>query len=322
MPSLHDLDIRSILDWSYYIERLGSAIQKIITIPAALQQVKNPVPRVRHPDWLHKKLLEKNDIYKQKKISELFTSEGKRQVGSSDCKKDFKDSEQIEFDSNVSNQSRFFFFSAGRLAAEFKRLGSTVVYGNFNRIILCTKKRRIDDAVAYVEYITNSIHCREIFHSLSISFSRCWQFLLWMDPSNYGGVKGKVSSDVLYGEDQTKQKKTRQEEGDEDGSEDEDEDNAEEEEDEGSDDVENLIESNWNIMHYLPQTASCQQYFLMIVSAYIAAVYHSMKEELRRNAPGATPVKRRGGSQASQQALGDSTALPGMISFSQEYVAS
>ena len=43
--------------------------------------MKNPVPRVRHPDWLHKKLLEKNDIYKQKKISELFTSEGKRQVG-------------------------------------------------------------------------------------------------------------------------------------------------------------------------------------------------------------------------------------------------
>uniref|UniRef100_A0A3P9H1R7 DNA polymerase epsilon catalytic subunit n=1 Tax=Oryzias latipes TaxID=8090 RepID=A0A3P9H1R7_ORYLA len=208
-----------------------------------------------------------------------------------------------------------------QLAAEFKRLGSTVVYGNFNRIILCTKKRRIDDAVAYVEYITNSIHSREIFHSLSISFSRCWQFLLWMDPSNYGGVKGKVSSDVLYGEGDTKQKKTRQGEEDEDGSEDEEEDNAEEE-DEESDDVENLIESNWNIMHYLPQTASCQQYFLMIVSAYIAAVYHSMKEELRRNAPGATPVKRRGGSQASQQALGDLTALPGMISFSQEYVAS
>ncbi|XP_048412228.2 DNA polymerase epsilon catalytic subunit A isoform X2 [Stegostoma tigrinum] len=81
-PSLQDLDIRSILDWDYYIERLGSAIQKIITIPAALQQVKNPVPRVRHPDWLHKKLLEKNDIYKQKKISELFISTGVRQVTS------------------------------------------------------------------------------------------------------------------------------------------------------------------------------------------------------------------------------------------------
>lgn len=107
--------------------------------------------------------------------------------------------------------------------------------------------------------------------------------------------------------------------------------------------MEELIESNWNIMQFLPQTASCQKYFLMIISgkisntnptccffaplqiltkvrsvsmpAYIAAVYHSMKEELRRNAPGATPVKRRGGSQASQQAVGDLSALPGTKSF-------
>lgn len=41
------------------------------------------MPRVKHPDWLHKKLLEKNDVYKQKKISELFVLEGKRQVTSS-----------------------------------------------------------------------------------------------------------------------------------------------------------------------------------------------------------------------------------------------
>ena len=37
--SLKDFDIRQILDWSYYIERLGGTIQKIITIPAALQGV-------------------------------------------------------------------------------------------------------------------------------------------------------------------------------------------------------------------------------------------------------------------------------------------
>lgn len=41
-----------------------------------------------------------------------------------------------------------------RLIAEFKRLGSSVVYANFNRIVLCTKKRRIEDALAYVDYIT------------------------------------------------------------------------------------------------------------------------------------------------------------------------
>lgn len=44
-----------------------------------------------------------------------------------------------------------------RLISEFKRLGSTVVYGNFNRIILCTKKRRIDDAIGYIDYITKRL---------------------------------------------------------------------------------------------------------------------------------------------------------------------
>lgn len=49
-------DVRGIVDWAYYKERLGNAIQKIITIPAAMQRVANPVPRVKHPDWLHKKV--------------------------------------------------------------------------------------------------------------------------------------------------------------------------------------------------------------------------------------------------------------------------
>lgn len=71
-PSIQDIDIRKVLDWNYYIERLGSAIQKIITIPAALQGLANPVPRIRHPDWLHKKMLEKTDGRKQRKITEIF----------------------------------------------------------------------------------------------------------------------------------------------------------------------------------------------------------------------------------------------------------
>ncbi|XP_031784892.1 DNA polymerase epsilon catalytic subunit A [Nasonia vitripennis] len=71
-PSIQEIDIREILDWKYYIERLGSAIQKIITIPAALQGVSNPVPRVQHPDWLHKKMLEKTDGRKQRKITDIF----------------------------------------------------------------------------------------------------------------------------------------------------------------------------------------------------------------------------------------------------------
>uniref|UniRef100_A0A8C5NU58 DNA polymerase epsilon catalytic subunit n=1 Tax=Jaculus jaculus TaxID=51337 RepID=A0A8C5NU58_JACJA len=196
-----------------------------------------------------------------------------------------------------------------QLIAEFKRLGSSVVYANFNRIILCTKKRLIEDALAYVEYITNSIHSKEIFHSLTISFSRCWEFLLWMDPSNYGGIKGKVPSSIHYGQVRKLDMQKDEEE--------------EEEEEEGMEEseVEDLLENNWNIVQFLPQAASCQSYFLMIVSAYIVAVHHSMKDELRRSAPGSTPVRRRGASQFSLEAGGVVGALPGMITFSQDYVA-
>ncbi|KAI4373579.1 hypothetical protein MLD38_011693 [Melastoma candidum] len=64
--------IRSIIDWLYYKQRLSSAVQKIITIPAAMQKVANPVPRVVHPDWLHKKVREKDDKFRQRKLVDIF----------------------------------------------------------------------------------------------------------------------------------------------------------------------------------------------------------------------------------------------------------
>ncbi|XP_042956181.1 DNA polymerase epsilon catalytic subunit A-like [Carya illinoinensis] len=69
-----DVGIRSIIDWSYYKQRLSSAIQKIITIPAAMQKVANPVPRVVHPDWLYKKVREKEDKFRQRKLVDIFYS--------------------------------------------------------------------------------------------------------------------------------------------------------------------------------------------------------------------------------------------------------
>ncbi|KAK8679767.1 hypothetical protein V6N13_145203 [Hibiscus sabdariffa] len=69
-----DVGIRSIVDWLYYKLRLSSAIQKIITIPAAMQKVTNPVPRVAHPDWLHKRIREKEDKFRQRKLVDIFVS--------------------------------------------------------------------------------------------------------------------------------------------------------------------------------------------------------------------------------------------------------
>lgn len=67
-----DMDPRSIVDWNYYLERLSGVIQKIITIPAALQKVRNPVPRVAHPDWLQRRINIKDDKLKQKKVTDMF----------------------------------------------------------------------------------------------------------------------------------------------------------------------------------------------------------------------------------------------------------
>ncbi|XP_055847285.1 DNA polymerase epsilon catalytic subunit 1 isoform X2 [Episyrphus balteatus] len=75
--TMGDADIREVLDWGYYIERLSGAIQKIITIPAAMQGLKNPVPRVLHPIWLHKKMMSGTDKLKQRHINEMFSTSSK-----------------------------------------------------------------------------------------------------------------------------------------------------------------------------------------------------------------------------------------------------
>ncbi|RMZ79073.1 hypothetical protein DV737_g3563, partial [Chaetothyriales sp. CBS 132003] len=72
-----DMDARSVIDWNYYLERLGSVIQKLITIPAALQKIRNPVPRVAHPDWLQKRINVRDDRLQQKKMTDLFETRKK-----------------------------------------------------------------------------------------------------------------------------------------------------------------------------------------------------------------------------------------------------
>ncbi|KAF4742044.1 hypothetical protein FOZ63_013841, partial [Perkinsus olseni] len=71
-PSIHNFDIREIIDWQYYRTRLGAAIQKIIGIPAMNQHVKNPCPSVELPQWAKKRVREREDTFKQKKLTDMF----------------------------------------------------------------------------------------------------------------------------------------------------------------------------------------------------------------------------------------------------------
>lgn len=97
--SLQDFDPKSVLDWGYYHERLASVVQKIISIPAALQGVPNPVPRIAHPDWLQRQIKVREDPKKQKQIGNFFTISSKVDVKSKAIR-DIEDFGEIDYNSN------------------------------------------------------------------------------------------------------------------------------------------------------------------------------------------------------------------------------
>lgn len=44
-----------------------------INVESYFLQISNPVPRVLHPDWLHKKVREKDDRFRQRKLRDIFS---------------------------------------------------------------------------------------------------------------------------------------------------------------------------------------------------------------------------------------------------------
>ncbi|KAH8061270.1 hypothetical protein JL721_8933 [Aureococcus anophagefferens] len=94
-PAAQDLGIKDVIDWKYYRERLDAVIRKIITIPAALQGVENPVPRVPHREWLRKKVAERDDGRKQTKIDDLFAKAAAKENDGAKRRKKLLDLEDI-----------------------------------------------------------------------------------------------------------------------------------------------------------------------------------------------------------------------------------
>ena len=138
-----------------------------------------------------------------------------------------------------------------QLIGEFRRLGSTIVYADFSKIVVCTKKKSMSDASAYIQFILNSIKSRELFHSITMEPNTCWEYLWWMDQANFGAVSVPLPKSLQSQEEED------QEEGEGDG----------QEVDEGSEvmevgeDGEQRMDMNWNIRQYLPEAGSCQEAF-------------------------------------------------------------
>lgn len=70
---LSDLTLRNLIDWDYYKGRLANAILKIVSIPAALQAVDNPVPDIEYPSWLTRRCRDLQDQKRQEIVSAFFT---------------------------------------------------------------------------------------------------------------------------------------------------------------------------------------------------------------------------------------------------------
>jgi DNA polymerase epsilon subunit 1 len=74
-----------------------------------------------------------------------------------------------------------------QLLAEFRRLGSHVVYADLSRILLVTSKPP-GTAHAYATYITTAVTANELFQHVYLNTERFYDFLLFMDPANLGGI--------------------------------------------------------------------------------------------------------------------------------------
>jgi len=65
-----DVDMRDIIDWEYYKERLASTILKILIIPAIKQKIENPLSKIPCPDWVNK--LVKNSNVEQRNLNYFY----------------------------------------------------------------------------------------------------------------------------------------------------------------------------------------------------------------------------------------------------------
>ena len=74
-----------------------------------------------------------------------------------------------------------------QLLAEFKRLGSHVVHADFGTILLATSKPP-GTAHAYATYITTAVTSHELFQHIYLHTDRFYDFLVYMDPANMGGI--------------------------------------------------------------------------------------------------------------------------------------
>ena len=75
-----------------------------------------------------------------------------------------------------------------QLLQRFRKLGSTIVYASFTKLIVATNKPTVARAIAYTKYVLDTIKMRPLFVDIDLEPSLMWETLMFLDLANFGGV--------------------------------------------------------------------------------------------------------------------------------------
>ncbi|KAL9274734.1 DNA polymerase epsilon catalytic subunit A-like protein [Drosera capensis] len=138
------------------------------------------------------------------------------------------------------------------LLAEFRKLGATIVFANFSKVIIDTGKSDLSAAEAYCDSLLKAIQSRDLFEWIEIEPLNFWHCLLFMDQYNYGGIQAIARS----GSPTEVSHSTSS----------------------GSNDRPQMdIVSSWNIVDRLPKET--QDHFVLIVSEFMYIPWNYAQEQ-------------------------------------------
>lgn len=76
-----------------------------------------------------------------------------------------------------------------QLVHKFKKLGASIVFANFHKIIITTGRDTLESAHIYTDFIINTIHEDPLLVYIRLSPNTYWRSLLFKDAHNYAGIQ-------------------------------------------------------------------------------------------------------------------------------------
>ncbi|XP_076907152.1 DNA polymerase epsilon catalytic subunit A-like [Bidens hawaiensis] len=77
------------------------------------------------------------------------------------------------------------------LLSEFRKLGATIIFANYSKVIIDTGKPDLHAAQAYCDTLLEILKKNTLFKLIELEPTQFWHSLLFMDQYNYGGISPK-----------------------------------------------------------------------------------------------------------------------------------